>query len=682
MCVSFNSIKMNIAPNKINIDNQAFGSSLPNVDDMQALARFANCSLNNLYDDVVSVTKQNAPELIKQIGEYSYALDDPILRTAKLSLRSLFTMPLDALDFIIRKFPDSKLYNLEFLKKHREMNEIQDKINAFRGIQNNGLKFIKESMPKGAAYPTSSICGEYCKSICSNISSKFNRILNGQMAVDIANYDTKRERFVTRLVSGFTAALFLGNDFYNKSIQKGKSKEDAKKEQYLKQGQEIKENICEALTQFAVFSCFSKTVNSSVWATALISTGIGLASRVISRLSSKMPIGRIEVPDSNGKTAFEMKDFLNCVKEGREPDFAQVKSDNKSAKKPVLSLKNILIFCALSIAGGYGVRGISKHTDLGKRVARFFSDYSNKMNKGTMKEVIIDEDTYKRFSQCLFKTNNFGLLNQLNEAINSPGNSKESALIGYEYVTKKLPLIGLEVRLKDWRELKTAPFRFVKELFTYPYKIATKLEGAVKNGAAKSKGIVKAEAKNPNDPYAILNVYKRFLDFESKYGDDSEKLALEFGKYIQKMRTLSNNNITSSKGNNSKIAVIAQTLGTLTGMWFNMNDEFNASVRNGSTKEQAEKDARLRGINKFFRMSVQVIISGSLNNLFVKQYNESLLNSGLVVAASTILTDAMSRILTGMPARKMTKEELDKYQKDHKEGIMSWYYKFIDKLAS
>ena len=224
---------MNIAPKKVNIDKQTFGSSLPNADDMQALSRFANCSLNRLYDKVVDVTKENAPELIKQIGDYSYALDDSILRTAKLSLRSLLTMPLDALDFIIQKFPDSKLYNLEFLKKHREINEIQDKINAFRGIQNNGLKFIKDAMPKGAAYPTSNVCGEYCKSICSKISSRYNKLLNGQMAVDVANYDTKRERFVTRLVSGFTAALFLGNDFYNKSIQKGKSKDEAKKEQYL-----------------------------------------------------------------------------------------------------------------------------------------------------------------------------------------------------------------------------------------------------------------------------------------------------------------------------------------------------------------------------------------------------------------------------------------------------------------
>lgn len=52
------------------------------------------------------------------------------------------------------------------------------------------------------------------------------------------------------------------------------------------------------------------------------------------------------------------------------------------------------------------------------------------------------------------------------------------------------------------------------------------------------------------------------------------------------------------------------------------------------------------------------------------------------VAASTVLTDMASRVLTGMPFKKMTKEELEQYQKDHKEGVMAGYYKMIDKLAS
>ena len=255
-------------------------------------------------------------------------------------------------------------------------------------------------------------------------------------------------------------------------------------------------------------------------------------------------------------------------------------------------------------------------------------------------------------------------------------------LLGTDYITTK-KFFGIEVKTKDLKALKTAPFRFIKELVSYPYKIATKLEEAIKNSRLKAKGKTPPEKpKATKDIYGIQNLYKRFKEFEAKYGDDKTKLSKEFGEYVNKMMLKANNEVTSSKGDNSKIAVIAQTLGTLTGMWFNMNDEFNSSVRSGATKEEAEKDARLRGINKFFRMTVQLIISGSLNDIFQKQYNNSIAKSAAVVAASTVLTDMASRVLSGMPSTKMTKEELEKYQKDHKEGMMSWYYKMIDKLAS
>ena len=71
-----------------------------------------------------------------------------------------------------------------------------------------------------------------------------------------------------------------------------------------------------------------------------------------------------------------------------------------------------------------------------------------------------------------------------------------------------------------------------------------------------------------------------------------------------------------------------------------------------------------------------------VGKIFKKQYNNSIANSALVVVASTVLTDMASRILSGMPSKKMSKEGLEQYQKDHKEGVMAWYYKAIDKLAS
>ena len=82
-------------------------------------------------------------------------------------------------------------------------------------------------------YPASD-CSEYCETICNSVTNKYIEQINGAMADDVANYDTKKERFSTRIISGLTAALFLGNNFFNKAIQKGKTKEEASKEQHLK----------------------------------------------------------------------------------------------------------------------------------------------------------------------------------------------------------------------------------------------------------------------------------------------------------------------------------------------------------------------------------------------------------------------------------------------------------------
>ena len=682
---------MKIAPLNLNNARQGviFKGKTPNVDDLIASQRFANCALDGLWDNLASSIKKKRPDIIKNIGGVEYAPDDTLLRKISSGFKTFISMPLDVLDSIVKKFPDSKLNNAAFLQKYRDSVQLEDEIRALQGIRTNTLDFVKNAMLKDGKYPTGD-CGEYCESICSPVTKKFNENLNKAMADDVANYDTKKERFATRLISGFTAALFLGNDFYNKSIQKGKTNEEAKKEQHIKQGQEIKENICEAITQFAVFACFSKAVNKSVWAPAIIGAAIGLVSRVVSRKASGMRITRMEVPENNNskKQLLSMNEFMESAKAGNTEELLNEKRNNQinnnknKKKKPVLSAKNILLFCAASIMGGYALRFGKNHTKIGQNIADMMKKHTDKFNEGIIEKKYASSDELIRMSNSLKTSKNRKLADTIKDIIIKNTDKDGKILLGTDFVTTK-KLFGIEIEVKDLKALKTAPFRFIKELVSYPYKIVSKLEEAIRNSHLKAQS--KVPPKKPEltqDIYGIKNLYKRFLEFEAKYGDDEAKLSEEFGKYVRKMQLASNNSVTSSKGNNSKIAVIAQTLGTLTGMWFNMNDEFNAAVRNGSTKEEAEKDARLRGINKFFRMTVQVIISGSLNNIFSKQYNNSIASSAAVVAASTVLTDMASRVLSGMPSKKMTKEELEQYQKDHKEGAMSWYYKMIDKLAS
>jgi len=46
-----------------------------------------------------------------------------------------------------------------------------------------------------------------------------------------------------------------------------------------------------------------------------------------------------------------------------------------------------------------------------------------------------------------------------------------------------------------------------------------------------------------------------------------------------------------------------------------------------------------------------------------------------------MLTDSISRVLTGMPFKRMSAEEQIDYKEKQKNGSMKGYFKFIDKLA-
>ena len=632
------------------------GKVVPNADALLRVKNSINDGMDELYNRLLERVGNNT----QTIDGNEFILDDSKKRKVISGLKSFLGIPMDIIDAIGKKFPDSALNNSKFLQQYRESVELEDTIRALQGMQENGINLLKGIPPS--------------KDDASKVKEKLNELLNSSMADDKAVYDTKKERFWARIVSGFTAALFLGNDFYNKSIQKGKTKEEARKEQYLKQGQEIKENICEALTQFAVFACFSKTVNKSIWGSAVIGTLIGLVSRIASRKTSKMPIRRIKVvEDKNNSSNLTMNEYMNAARENKIKELEEKKQTLKTKtnnKKPLLSFKNILLFCATSIAAGYFLSFLKGHTKVGEIIGNKLKEKSNKFNESVTENIVAKSEDLKELKDILEGRSENNLAEKIYKVI--AGESGE-IIIGRDYKTKKI--FGIEVKLKDLKALKTAPFRFVKELVSYPYKMFSKFIDAIRKTPAKQK------SEYIKDEYGIKNIYKTFMEFKEKY-PDKDKAKEEFMKHFDKMRLLSNNNVTSSSCNNSKIAVAAQTLGTLSGMWFNMNDEFNSSIRNGSTKYEAQKDARLRGINKFFRMTVQLIISGSLNSLFQKQYNSSIKSAAIVVALSTILTDSVSRILTGMPSRKMTKEELEKYQKEHKEGFMSGYYKFIDKLAS
>ena len=149
---------MRLLPHNLNNTNQNtnFKGKVPNADDLIASRRFANCALDGLWDNLSSSIKNKNPNLIKNIDGIEYIPDDTPLRRVTSSLKCFFGMPLDIIDSIAKKFPNSKLNNAEFLQRYRGSIQLEDNIRALQGLQKNGAKFAKEAMEKKGftEYPT------------------------------------------------------------------------------------------------------------------------------------------------------------------------------------------------------------------------------------------------------------------------------------------------------------------------------------------------------------------------------------------------------------------------------------------------------------------------------------------------------------------------------------------------
>ncbi|MDO5438124.1 MAG: hypothetical protein Q4F80_08010, partial [bacterium] len=137
---------------------------------------------------------------------------------------------------------------------------------------------------------------------------------------------------------------------------------------------------------------------------------------------------------------------------------------------------------------------------------------------------------------------------------------------------------------------------------------------------------------------------------------------------------------TQSGVKNAAIGKTTQLLGTFGSLYFAMTDDYNRTAKQTGDKQKAAKDARLRGVNKIIRIATQIVVMG-INDIFKIPYAKSIMGAGAITAACTVMTDSISRTLSGMPFKKMNKEELEQYNKNKKEGILKGYYNALDKLT-
>ena len=662
------------------------------------LYRRMDCALSGFIFDATTSAQVKNSKLFENANGLLLAKKDTIPRRLFEAGRDFLEIPFDVLSEIASKFPKSKLNNSQFLQNHRAHILAEKELAALHGAR-DAVPDIAEFLKKSGIKIEDIVikknqngkCLDSCEKICNAVGDYLNPLLNKTMEFGNSIFDTKKERFTTRIVSGFLPAFFLGADYFNKAKLKGKSDEDAKKAQYGKQFQEIKETIDEGIMQYLLSACFSEFLNGHVTAGAISGLIIGTASRIHSRMSEGRPIKRVKTPENS------MTEFVRAAKAGET--YKTQSEIDKEAKPTLLSMKNIVKGCAIAAAAVYALRFASNT----KVAQKFLAPFKNKLKQfelSNIEDVVASRTDIDKFKSVLKQCGESKYTEWIDATLGEElVNGTADINLGTRYKTIKL--LGLfEVEQKELKMLPLMPFKFVKEIFCYPYKLVNKLEAPVKKGINSITNLVrKAQGKQViplpetkktlegnafiKDNYNFKNVFLKYKEFEKKFGSDPDKLQKEFGKYLHEMRVASLNKKTSSKVDNTTVAAISQITGSLSGIWFNMNDDYNAAIKNGENRAEARKAARLRGINKIARTTSQAAIWGTIAGILRKQYGGSLIGSMIVVGMSSFLTDKVSRLLTAMPTRKMkTKEELEAYQKSQKEGKMAWYYNGIDRLAS
>ena len=83
-----------------------FEGKTPDIDDLIAAKKFANCALDGLEKNLIASVEKKAPNVIQSIDGRKYVPDDTFLRKVSSALKSFFGMPLDLIDSISRKFPN------------------------------------------------------------------------------------------------------------------------------------------------------------------------------------------------------------------------------------------------------------------------------------------------------------------------------------------------------------------------------------------------------------------------------------------------------------------------------------------------------------------------------------------------------------------------------------------------
>lgn len=680
-------------------DNVNFtGLNTGKIAHLGATQAISKCHLDDTFE---TLSRKVGADFIQNIGgENVFKKANSFADTLKYPFIKL---PKEILSSIADKFNIKSLQNSKLLTDFKKAGQDEAYQRAMRGLLQNSDNFINMVAKENGLNPADVekfICKNGCnpvfQDICDDVTKKFYELFDSNLAKDKAHYHTPHERTVVRMVSGVTAAIMLGNDFYNKSIMNGMSDKEANEAKNQKRKQEIIATSEEAISQYFMLGAFSGFANNSKLGAPILNTALGILFHISSRLTTGTPLTRIKLEDKAPSKFVSMNDFVKSAKENKSGELVEETADKKpeKEKKHILTLKNILLATAASIGVGFALEGLKntkafdklKQSVLNLKPVKTARD---KFRASTVGEVWVSRDEVKSFTQEILPSCGFAKMGsyykkELLEAFSNPklvkqfknpdGTVVEKILLGeYEKMTT-IPFTKIQMSKRELMQVPLMPFKFVTELASYPYKAAHKILEDLKV-VEKPK-----EFKLKND-YHILNTYIDFKEQLAKHGGEVNDEFIEFfKKHTEANRISALNKETQSGVKNAAIGKTTQLLGTFGSLYFAMTDDYNRTAKQTGDKQKAAKDARLRGVNKIIRIATQIVVMG-INDIFKIPYAKSIMGAGAITAACTVMTDSISRTLSGMPFKKMNKEELEQYNKNKKEGILKGYYNALDKLT-
>lgn len=219
----------------------------------------------------------------------------------------------------------------------------------------------------------------------------------------VGNYNTKDERALNRLSTGFVSSMFVGTDFYNLVMYEKNDKKEAAQAARKRRNRELSRHVLTAFLTFSILGTFSGFINRSKVAACAAIAGCALFSEVITRLVSGVslkPLTPEEAKKYNEKHAKKQAETAADKKE-QETNKTRLPANNNNeddrTKSPI-TFKNVAKAAVTIVAANilYGVAR-SKIPSFDKMLSDISAKYKKIYKSIAKADLIQDDKTLREF---------------------------------------------------------------------------------------------------------------------------------------------------------------------------------------------------------------------------------------------------------------------------------------------